>query len=157
MANADMPCDHVIMVWGQVPTRARDIAVLRGLGYTLREIACLLGVTPQAISLTLSRHRRSMDSWARAAELQNLPARAVKALALHGIRTREEARRSDVLAHLHGQRNCGQKTLNEIRCWIDGTVPGQAGEGRTGRDCSKTALRRVGEPGAMHGNHPVAA
>lgn len=104
----------------EVPWRIREIAMLRGLGYSYREIARPLGVTPQAVSIMLSRHRRSIKSLHGAIELGNLSPRAVNALARHGIRTREEARRGNVLELLQNARNCGRKTIEEIRSWIDG-------------------------------------
>lgn len=104
----------------EVPWRIREIAMLRGLGYSYREISRPLGVTPQAVSIMLSRHRRAIRSLRGAMELGNLSCRAVNALARHGIRTREEARRRDALSLLKNARNCGSKTIDEIRSWIDG-------------------------------------
>jgi len=104
----------------EVPWRIREIAMLRGLGYSYREIARPLGVTPQAVSLMLSRYRRSIKSLRGAMDLENLSCRAVNALARHGIRTREQARRHDVVNLLRNARNCGSKTIEEIRSWIDG-------------------------------------
>jgi len=104
----------------EVPWRIREIAMLRGLGYSYREIARPLGVSPQAVSLMLSRHRRSIKSLRGAMELGNLSPRAVNALARHGIRTRSEARQRDAVSLLRNARNCGSKTIEEIRRWIDG-------------------------------------
>ena len=53
----------------ELPHRVRDIATLRGLGYTFREISEQFGVTPQAISLMLSRHRRVLKTLRGAVEL----------------------------------------------------------------------------------------
>ena len=103
----------------EVPWRIREIAMLRGLGYSYREIARPLGVTPQAVSIMLSRHRRSIKSLRGAMELGSLSSRAVNALARHGIRTRAEARDRLVLDRLQNARNCGRKTVEEIRNWID--------------------------------------
>jgi predicted DNA-binding protein YlxM (UPF0122 family) len=103
-----------------VPQRIREIAMLRGLGYSFRQIAQQFSVTPQAISLMLSRHRKSLKSLRGALELNNLSARAVNALGRHGIRTREEARHQSVLELLKNERNCGRKTLGEIEQWLDG-------------------------------------
>lgn len=102
-----------------VPWRVREIAMLRGLGYSFREIAGPLGVTPQAVSLMLSRHRRSVKSLRSAIELGSLSPRAVNALGRLGIRSRAEARDCSVLDRLKGARNCGRKTIEEIRNWID--------------------------------------
>lgn len=104
----------------EVPWRIREIAMLRGLGYSYREIARPLGVTPQALSLMLSRHRRSIKSLRGAMEMGNLSPRAVNALARHGIRTRDEAHRCDAVRLVKNARNCGSKTIEEIRRWIDG-------------------------------------
>lgn len=101
-----------------VPQRVREIAMLRGLGYTFREIARQYNVTPQAISLMLARHRRAMGSLRGSLELSHLSARAVNALGRHGIRSREEAIRVNVLNLLKSARNCGRKTLDEISEWI---------------------------------------
>jgi predicted transcriptional regulator len=101
-----------------LPARIRQIAVLRGLGYSFREIGKEFEVTPQAVSLMLARHRRSLRKLKVSAELANLSARAVNALGRHGIRTRREAARTNVLAQLAGERNCGAKTTEEIRRWM---------------------------------------
>ena len=101
-----------------VPQRVREIAMLRGLGYSFRQIADQLHVTPQAVSLMLSRHRRSLKSLRGAVELSHLSARAVNALGRHGIRTREEAKQRKIIDLLAGERNCGRKTLSEIEQWL---------------------------------------
>ena len=102
-----------------VPERVRQIAMLRGLGYSYRQIAGPLQVTPQAVSLMLTRHRRSLKSLRDAMELNLLSARAVNALGRHGIRTREQARQANVLERLAGERNCGRKTMDEIARWVE--------------------------------------
>jgi hypothetical protein len=61
-----------------IPERVRQIAMLRGLGYSYRQIASPLQVTPQAVSLMLMRHRRSLKSLRDAMELNSLSARAEK-------------------------------------------------------------------------------
>jgi len=103
----------------ELPQRICDIATLRGLGYTFREISKQFEVTPQAISLMLSRHRRGIKKLHGAVELAGLSARAVNALGRHGIRSRAAAFETDVLELLKGERNCGKKTLEEIRRWMD--------------------------------------
>ena len=108
-----------------VPQRVREIAMLRGLGYSFREIATPLNVTPQAVSLMLSRHRRLLKSLRGAMELGTLSSRAVNALGRHGIRTREEAKRCDALGLIRNERNCGRKTLEEITHWLDGEQEAQ--------------------------------
>lgn len=105
-----------------VPQRVREIAMLRGLGYSFRQIAEQFSVTPQAVSLMLSRHRRCLKALRGSIELNNLSARAVNTLGRHGIRTREEARRKNILQSLAGERNCGRKTIEEIAHWMDGAV-----------------------------------
>lgn len=108
-----------------IPQRVAEIAMLRGLGYSFREIGREFSVTPQAVSLMLSRHRRSLKSLGTAVELGNLSARAVNALGRHGIKSREEARNADVVHLLRHERNCGKKTLDEIAHWLDGHNGGQ--------------------------------
>ena len=90
-----------------------------GLGYSFREIGRELKVTPQAVSLMLARHRRSLDSLGQAVELFHLSSRAVNALERRGIRTRSEAVETNVLEHLREERNCGSKTRAEIQRWIE--------------------------------------
>lgn len=102
-----------------VPRRVGEIAMLRGLGYSYRVIGRQFGVTPQAVSLMLTRHRRSLKSLRGAVELSSLSARAVNALGRHGVRTREEAQEANVLELLAGERNCGNKTIDEITRWIN--------------------------------------
>lgn len=93
--------------------------MLRGLGYAFREIARQYNVTPQAVSLMLSRHKKSIKSLRGAKELAVLSSRAVNALGRLGITSREEARRRNALELLKGARNCGRKTINEIEHWLD--------------------------------------
>ena len=102
-----------------IPERVRQIAMLRGLGYSYRQIAGPLQVTPQAVSLMLTRHRRSLKSLRDAMELNSLSARAVNVLGRHGICTREQARQANVLQRLAGERNCGRKTMDEIARWVE--------------------------------------
>jgi DNA-directed RNA polymerase alpha subunit len=101
-----------------VPERVRQIAMLRGLGYSFRKIGEQFSVSPQAVSLMLTRHLRSLQSLRGAVELGDLSARAVNALGRHGIGNRDEARQRGVLALLKDERNCGRKTLDEIARWI---------------------------------------
>jgi Bacterial RNA polymerase, alpha chain C terminal domain len=111
----------------ELPQRVRDIATLRGLGYSFREISEQFEVTPQAISLMLSRHRRVLKTLRGAVELAGLSPRAVNALGRHGIRSRAAAIEADVLELLKGGRNCGEKTLEEIRQWLrDDSCSGQS-------------------------------
>ncbi|MBJ7328045.1 MAG: hypothetical protein JHC52_11955 [Chthoniobacterales bacterium] len=111
----------------ELPQRVRDIATLRGLGYTFREISEQFGVTPQAISLMLSRHRRVLKTLRGAVELAGLSPRAVNALSRHGIRSRAAAIEADVLELLKGGRNYGDKTRDEIRQWLrDDSCSGQS-------------------------------
>ena len=102
----------------ELPQRIRDIATLRGLGYSFRKIGEQFGVTPQAVSLMLARHLRGLRTLNGSVELKNLSPRAVNALARHGIRTREQARQKNAIALIKGSRNCGHKTLAEISVWM---------------------------------------
>ena len=101
------------------PATTRD---LRGEASAGREPRPLQ-VTPQAISLMLTRHRRSFKSLRDALELNSLSARAVNALGRHGIRTPEKARKANVLALLAGERKCGRKTMDEIGRWVEEENP----------------------------------
>jgi predicted transcriptional regulator len=101
-----------------VPQRVKEIALLRGLGYSFREIGDRLGISPQAVSLMLSRHRRAAKLLDRTLQLRGLSSRAVNALGRHSIRTREQAREHNILAILPSERNCGNKTVNEIERWL---------------------------------------
>ena len=108
-----------------VPHRVREIAMLRGLGYSFREIARQYHVTPQAISLMLSRHKKNAKSLCKATDLTVLSSRAVNALGRLKIFSREEARKCHAMELLKGARNCGRKTLEEIAAWIgDDATPG---------------------------------
>ncbi len=102
-----------------VPQRVREIAMLRGLGYSFRQISEQFNVTPQAVSIMLSRHRRCLKALRGSIELSHLSPRAVNALARREISTREEARRKNVAAVLVNARNCGRKTLEEIEAWMN--------------------------------------
>jgi len=102
-----------------VPERIREIAMMRGLGYSFREIADEFCVTPQAVSLMLARHKKTVKSLRGAAELTVLSSRAANALGRLKVRSREEARRMNVVESLRGTRNCGRKTISEIEHWLD--------------------------------------
>lgn len=100
--------------------RVRDIAALRGLGFSYREIASHYGVTPQAISLLLARSRKQMKAIGGDPELADLSARACAALQRLGVHSRQEAATANVIERLGHARNCGRKTLDEISEWISG-------------------------------------
>ena len=102
-----------------LPQRVRDIATLRGLGYSFREIAVHLEVTPQAVSLMLVRHRRALQKIGGATDLASLSTRAVNVLGRHRVTSRAEAIERNLIERLQGERNCGRKTLGEIRAWIE--------------------------------------
>ena len=114
----------------EIPERVRQIAMLRGLGYSYRHIAGPFNVTPQAISLMLARHRCALKSLQGAMELASLSARAVNVLGRHGIRTREQASQTNLLERLGRERNCGRKTLDEIARWIGQEIQFSATPGR---------------------------
>lgn len=110
---------HKLVALIDLPTRVRDIAALRGLGYTYREIAEPLNISAQAVSLMLARHRRTLKSLRQTLDFCHLSSRAANALGRLGIKTREEAKQRDVLTLLRGKRNCGAKTLDEIASWMN--------------------------------------
>jgi len=102
----------------EIPLHVRNVAALRGLGYSFRQIGESYGVTPQAASVMLSRQMTKLKSLKRQSELTSLSPRAVNCLGRLGIRTREEARAISNLEYkLQNQRNCGQKTIHEILDW----------------------------------------
>lgn len=102
----------------EIPLRIREIAMLRGLGFTFREIGAEFGISPQAVSLMLARHRRTSKSLGIHSPLRGLSPRAVNVLGRHSIRTRDEARARNILAILSHERNCGKKTADEIERWM---------------------------------------
>lgn len=104
-----------------LPESVRDTAVLRGLGFSHRQIARQLGTTPEAVLQTLARHRRCLARMETAMELPGLSARAVNALGRHGIRSREEGRSRGIVRLLQNEPNCGLKTVEEIQRWLDGS------------------------------------
>lgn len=120
---------HELPSLANVPARIRDVAALRGLGYSYREIGRPLNITGQAVSIMLGRYRRSLKSLRKSMELCNLSSRAVNALGRHGVTSREQARSVSILELLENERNCGRKTLEEIARWMnDGHTSRQAPE-----------------------------
>jgi DNA-directed RNA polymerase alpha subunit len=119
-----------------LPARIRVIATLRGLGYSFREIGQQLSVTPQAVSLMLKRHLRSLESIDGSVDMARLSARAVNALGRHGIRSREDARRTNILPLLRYERNCGSKTYEEIERWLNESEPTPPGKRQNSKDRS---------------------
>jgi DNA-directed RNA polymerase alpha subunit len=103
----------------KLPARVRDIATLRGLGFTCLEIGRRFGITPQAVSATLSRHHRRIDDMKGCPEMSELSARSVNALSRIGVNSRAEACRRDIFTLLLRERNCGAKSLEEIRRWLE--------------------------------------
>lgn len=106
-------------ILAKLPARVRDIATLRGLGYTCMEIGRRFGITPQAVSATLARHHRRMGDFGARQDMLELSSRAANALSRIGVNSRADARNRDVFALLHRERNCGAKSLEEIRRWLE--------------------------------------
>lgn len=102
-----------------LPGRVRDIAALRGLGFTCLEIGRRFGISAQAVSITLARYRHRHDLLDGNGEMLELSSRAANALSRIGVTNRTEGRRSDIFVLLRGQRNCGTRTLEEIRSWLE--------------------------------------
>lgn len=102
----------------KLPGRVRDIATLRGLGYTCLEIGRRFGITPQAVSATLARHHRRMGDFSARQDMLELSSRAANALSRIGVNSRADALRRDVFVLLRRERNCGEKSIEEIRRWI---------------------------------------
>jgi hypothetical protein len=103
---------------GDLPLHIRNVATLRGLGFSYRVIGRHYGVTPQAISVLLSRQKDLLGKRAHHSELAGLSPRAVTSLGRLGIRTRLQAQNHpDLEKALRGRRNCGQKTIDEILSW----------------------------------------
>jgi hypothetical protein len=105
-------------ILAKLPGRVRDIATLRGLGYTCMEIGRRFGITPQAVSATLARHHRRMGDFDARQDMLELSSRAVNALSRIGVNSRADALKRDVFVLLRRERNCGEKTLEEIRIWL---------------------------------------
>jgi len=110
--------ESVEVVIEALPSRVRDIAIMRGLGYKLQEIARHMGLTPQAVSIILQRHRGRIKELGVRTEHWGLSTRAANVLGRLRVSTREEARTKSVVAKLRGQRNCGEKTIREIERWL---------------------------------------
>lgn len=113
-------------VLAKLPGRVRDIATLRGLGYTCLEIGRRFGITPQAVSATLARHHRRMGDFGARQDMIELSSRATNALSRIGVNSRADALKRDVFVLLRRERNCGERTLDEIRRWLersDGQTP----------------------------------
>lgn len=107
-----------------LPLYVRNVATLRGLGFSFPQIARHYGVTPQAISVLLTRQRASLKQGQAIPELAGLSPRAANCLGRLRIATRAEARKHrDLQKELHAQRNCGQKTLEEILRWAQNGKP----------------------------------
>ena len=120
--TAQRRMESVEAVIEALPSRVRDIAIMRGLGYKLQEIARHMGLTPQAVSIMLQRHRARIKELGVRTEHWELSTRAANVLGRLRVSTREEARAKNVAGKLRGQRNCGEKTIREIERWLgDGT------------------------------------
>lgn len=105
---------------GNVPWRVREIAMLRGLVYSYRQIAQESKITPQPVSLMHARRRRPVKSLRQQMDLLGLSPGVVNVLARHGINKREQALTYPLLDRISNGRNCGSKTIEEIRRWIEG-------------------------------------
>ncbi|MEX1114505.1 MAG: hypothetical protein WEB53_04600 [Akkermansiaceae bacterium] len=97
-----------------LPRRILQIAALRGLGYPLRTIGQNYGVTPQAISVLLARHKAALRAARNHAGRRGLPLRVVNVLGHLRIKDRTVTEWEE---RLRGLRNCGQKAIAEIRAW----------------------------------------
>lgn len=106
-----------------IPVRVRDMAALRGLGYTCRQIGQQFGISAQAVSVMLGRYRKRLDSLSDAIELHSLSCRAANVLGRHGISSRQEAVKRDIVRLLQHEKNCGLKTIMEIQRWINQETP----------------------------------
>jgi len=106
-------------VLAKLPGRVRDIATLRGLGYKCVEIGRRFGITAQAVSATLARHHRRIGDFGLGSDLLELSARGANALARVGVNSRADTHCRDIFALLRRERNCGEKTLDEIRRWLE--------------------------------------
>jgi hypothetical protein len=116
--NAQRRMESVDVMIEALPSRVRDIAIMRGLGYKLQEIAQHMGLTPQAVSIMLQRHRARIKELGVRTEHWGLSARAANVLGRLRVYTREDAQTKNVVAKLRGQRNCGEKTIREIERWL---------------------------------------
>lgn len=110
--------------------RVRDVAALRGLGFSYRDIALHYGVTPQAISLLLARSRKQIKAIGGNPELTSLSTRACSALRRLGVQSRQEALAVNILNRIQNSRNCGRKTINEINDWLAAISPHAVNEHR---------------------------
>ena len=106
-------------VLSSLPGRVRDIATLRGLGYKCVEIGLRFGITAQAVSATLARYHRHVGDFRERKHMLELSARACNVLTRLGIENRSDARGCDIFALLRRERNCGEKTIDEIRRWLE--------------------------------------
>ena len=122
---------HRPLTLHEVPAEVREAATMRGLGFSYRQIGEALRRSPQAVQDLLARHRRSLQSLRGAIEHSALSPRAVNVLGRHGIRTREQARQSNLLGVLARERNCGRKTLDEIARWTEEGAGSAGCEGAT--------------------------
>ena len=116
---AGMARESAIPSVDAIPLRIRDIAVLRGLGYSYRKISKPLGVSPQAVSLMLARYRHRLGSIDKSIELLSLSGRAANALGRYGITSRQQAKERNILDLLRHEKNCGRKTIGEIERWLE--------------------------------------
>jgi len=125
---------------GELPLHIRNVAVLRGLGFSFSKIARHYGVTPQAISVLLKRQRVSLQKERNHSELAGLSPRAANCLGRLNILTRLAAQKHSGLERvLDEQRNCGQKTIEEILRWAGGAT----GSARSAGQSSKSHTKKL--------------
>jgi hypothetical protein len=74
-----------------LPRRFLHMAALRGLGYSLRAIGRNYGVSPQAVSVMLTRHKKLLRAARSGTGMESLSPRAVNVLGRLRISGRTEA------------------------------------------------------------------
>jgi len=141
MPRRDSLHDEAVSQLEELPLYARNVATLRGLGFSFPQIARHYGVTPQAISVLLIRQRALFKPGQSLSGLVGLSPRATNCLGRLHIGTRAEAQICpDLREKLQGQRNCGEKTIEEILCWAQGDAAFPRVSARNGKAKRVAAL-----------------